>query len=314
MRILLIIFSLFLSSCKKNSKFEGEYLLKCSVFYMDRDRPIFLNTLEEGDIAFYGILLLQNKDPYLRNYLLNTQKDGIWEYQKNFGYTPVDAPWVVEALMNFGRKEDQQLIKKSLEQMFKIGWDEKSGSIIALFSGLSKYWFGPDIDGTAHLSYLLGKHDFLKYEKSLERMVNYVKENQLPSGLWKSKWYASNFLTTFNSIRALLLFPQNNFKNLNLAKRAILEAQLANGSFNNSVFETSLAILSFNELNCCSDKIKNAKDWLLKAEPNPTNPLLFYWFEGDLSKKFPEGERKFFDCWDKGKITNAFRNLALKIK
>lgn len=305
---ILLSFLFFATACQKKLSFEKEYLTRCSVYSLKRDRPIFREILEEGDISFYGIILLATKDPKIREYLLNNKRDGdLWEYQKDYGYTPIDAAWVVEALMNLGLEADKEQISKSLNVMLKAGYNEKSGSIFALYQGKSEYWFGPDLDGTAHLSYLLGRLDLKKYGKVLERTTDFIRKAQLPSGLWESKWYGSTLLSSYNSLRTLHFFPDKNREEIKRALDSIIHMQKENGSIADSILETSLAILIFNEIGCCKKNQISAKNWLSKKRNIPMTPFLYFWFE-------EKDEKKFYDCWDKGKLTESFRSLALERK
>ncbi|MFI5391674.1 MAG: hypothetical protein ACHQYQ_09955 [Bacteriovoracales bacterium] len=286
--------------------FEKEFLTRCSVYSLKSERPIFREVLEEGDTTFYGIILMANKDPQLREYLLSKKKFGdLWEYQDDYGYSPIDAPWVVEGLMNFGLEKDKAQIARSLDVMFKSGFEEKSGTIIALYAGKSAYWFGPDLDATSHLSYLLGRFDFNKFKSVLERTTDFIKKSQLPSGLWDSKWYGSNLLSSFLALRTLFLFPQKYKPEIKKSMDSIIGMQNENGSFKDSILETSIAILIFEEIKCCEKNKIAARKWLSKDREIPMTPFLYYWFE-------EKDEKKFFDCWDKGKLTESFRKLALK--
>ncbi len=305
MKLLLLLFFLFISCKKQSNSLQGQYLLRCSVYQLERDRPYYLEVMEEADISFYGIVLLGKKDPNIREYLLSNRSGELWEYQKGYSYSPVDASWVVEALINYGNSRDNELIKSSLDLMTKYGFEKQTGAIIGMSTGFTPYFIGTDLDATSHLSYLLGNYDKNKFKAILEQTNKYILNQQSSSGLWTSKWYASTLLSSFLSLRALMLFPNENQKNIGKAIDGITNLQAPNGSFLNSVLETSLAILALKHVKCCEDKVQKAKNWLKQQKNIPMSPFLFYWLE-------IEGQKKFFDCWDKGKITEAFRDWALK--
>lgn len=81
--------------------------------------------------------------------------------------------------------------------------------------------------------------------------------------------------------------------------------QKENGSIKDSILETSVASLIYKHSGCCRENLNSARKWLTKEKDIPMTPFLFYWFE-------EKDEKTFFDCWDKGEITKAFRSLALK--
>lgn len=301
--IILILTFILAFSCQKTKNFEDTFLTRCSIYSFKNERMYYQGILEEGNITFYGIILLDNRDLMLRDYLLSKKVANLWEYQKDYGYTPIDIPWIIEALMDLGLEQDKAQIKASLDTLIQTYFDGKSGAFIALFNGKSKYWFGPDLDSTAHVAYLLNRYNSKKYEQIIKRSSEFIRLKQDGLGTWDSKWYGSTLLTTYLSTRLLSVFKEENAKNIKLTIDNIISNLKKNGSYADSILETSLAILILKEVNCCKKSIEMARNYLLKNTTIPMTPFLYYWFEDD---------QKFFDCWDKGKLTESFRNLALK--
>jgi squalene cyclase len=113
-------------------------------------------------------------------------------------------------------------------------------------------------------------------------------------------------VTTYYAVRLLCHIGSEYRENINRAKDYILAKQKKNGSWTNSVIETSAAILA---LRAIGEPVPvQAREWLLSHKQTngwTGEPVLYYWYELDDKKLF-------YHCTDKGQVTTAWATLALK--
>ncbi|MBN1386411.1 FAD-dependent oxidoreductase [Candidatus Woesearchaeota archaeon] len=285
------------------SKFRSDYLVRASVFDM-ADKPVYRCTKEEGDIAFYGLILKANHDASLRDYLIYISKDGLWEYQHGVGVTAEDSALVIEGLYEFG--EDKAFLKYSLQRLKELFYNVEHGAFLTTQKGRAPYWKGPSIDATAHIGYLLNKISPDNFSSEIKACAAFVASSQESKGFWRGKWFPSLMITTFYAVR--LLHDLGFHDSVDKAGKFILNTQEDDGSWNGSVIDTSAAVLALNCLGVGEASQERAKGWLISkkgADGWKGEPVLYYWFDDGHDKCF-------YDCVDKGRITSAWAELALK--
>ena len=305
----------------KQVTFQGKHLLHTQIYRMDANRPVFLGQTKEGDIAYYGILLGAHKEEDLKQYLLDCAKDGMWEYQEDFGITLDDSLLVIEGLWRAGWEEEE--FRYSLEQLIHYFYDQDLGAFhtlsprpaqrLVLAGGRSKYWKGPCTEGTAQMGWLLSQSEKGDYSEIIARCQAYLGQHQHPLGFWASKWFPSYMWGTYYGLALLLQNPNQFTSNINKARRFLINSQQENGSWQDSVLETSFAVRALKILNYDEqhDYVKAGIDWLhtrLEKGQLTSESLLYYWFEE------PDGTKLFHEACDGGSIAQALVKLALEEK
>jgi hypothetical protein len=197
--------------------------------------------------------------------------------------------------------------RKLVTQFF----DAEVGAFHTLRGGRARYWLGPSVDSSAHLAYLMHCMDADEFASHVRACAAYVAAQQQADGLWQGKWFPSRMVTTFHAVRLLALFDYADA--LARAQAALLKTQTRRGDWNASVIETSAAVLGLRVLTARDssvlDSITRGKEWLL-AKKNGSGwrgePILYYWYELD------DGTRLFYHCADKGEVTSAWAQIALR--
>ncbi len=296
---------------------EGQYLLQTQVYRLLQDRPIYQGQSQEGDIAYYGILLAAGKDERIKNYLLACAKDGLWEYQDGFGVTLDDSLLVTEGLWRAGW--DHEELKYSLDQLIRFFYDEQIGAFHTLSpraaeypnlaKGRAKYWKGPCVEGTAQAAWLLSIFE-QDYSSIISRCQEYLAKTQHPLGFWPSKWFPSLMWGTHYGLQLCLKASDQYATEIARASKFIINAQQANGSWQDSALETSFAVRSLKALQYDEqhDYIRSATNWLQHQIHNGQlagEPLLYYWYEEG-------GTKLLHQAFDTGGVTRALVQLALE--
>ncbi len=298
-------------------------LLKTHIFTLYNDRPKYVGSKQEGNIAFYGLLLSSSRSKKISSYLSSHSIDGLWEYHKGFGVTLEDSLLVLEGLIDDGLASER--IKYHLSLCIKYFFDSNLGLFNTVNRGRANYWEGPSIHGTAHAAYLIFK--YLEYPEkviSMNKLIEYIKNEFTDDFVWKSRWFCNYHFTSFYVMRLLNYLPCDNKirKLVNCFYENVLQTQLSDGSWNSSPISTASVLMSLtsmrlaeiqNHKNELDDIIKNGSEYLLNCftKPSfPTESILYYWY--DLSNNSKQNTKQFFHCMDTGKISKALSILALK--
>lgn len=288
--------------------FKSTMLVEVTRYEMTPERPVFVGRTEEGNIAYYGLVLQANPNEHLKEYLLHHSRDLLWEYHIGFGVTAEDSALVIEGLLVAGVR--REFLRPSMQRLVERFYLPEPGAFQTVLKGRASYWTGPSVDATGHLGYLLHGIAPEEYAREIEACARYLQRTQEEAGTWQGRWFPSVMITTFYAVRLLCLFKHAYLEAIRRASSAILAAQEDNGSWSHSVIETSAAMLALAAAGLKTPAQDRARTWLLsqkRAHGWRGEPVLFYWF------KMEEGQRTFFDhCTDKGSITTAWATLALK--
>lgn len=280
---------------------SNETLTRCSLYIINETSPQFKEILDEGNIAYYGLLLSAGPDRELAQKLIAANRDGLWEYQRKYGVTSEDSAIVIEGLMASG--VDSGIVIKALTALSERFFDVNGGCFRTVNRGRAEYWKGCSVETTAHIAYLMHKADRKKFENEIKASAEYVRNNQDIDGKWNGKWFPSITITSYYAVRFLALFDGSFSQNIEKNLSYIAQKQSDNGSWSNSMIETSAAILLIKSSGKEAAFLSKAGDWL-KNSSFKAEPVLYYWFEN-------ENHKLFFDCWDKGQISAAWKKLAL---
>ena len=298
-------------------------LLKAHIYTLYNDRPKYVGSKQEGNIAFYGLLLSSSGSKKISSYLSSHSIDGLWEYHTGFGVTLEDSLLVLEGLIDDGLASER--IKYHLSLCIKYFFDSKLGLFNTLNGGRANYWEGPSIHGTAHAAYLIFKHcDYPEKLISLNKLIEYIKNEFTDDFVWKSRWFTNYHFTSFYVIRLLNHLPCDNKirKLVNCFYENVSQTQLSDGSWNSSPISTASVLMSLTSMRLAEIQnhkyefnkiIKNGSEYLLNCfakQSFPTESILYYWY--DISKSSKQDTKQFFQCMDTGKISKALSILALK--
>jgi hypothetical protein len=286
--------------------FRPDYLTACTVYKLTNMEPTFLEHMEEGNVAYYGLILQSEYDEQIKEYLLKCAKDGLWEYQHDYGVTAEDSALVIEGLLESGA--DREILRASVRKLVQAYYSESDGAFKIVLEGRARYWRGVSTETTAHIAYLLYRITPEEHSREIMSCASYIRKTQKRDGSWTGKWFPSIMIPTFYSIRLLCIIGESSSRNVTMARDYMIQTQHRNGSWNSSVIDSSAAIMGL----CCADGpldiIERGRDWLLSrkgVEGWEGEPVLYYWFE-------EEDVRLFHCCRDKGRITTAWAMLALK--
>jgi hypothetical protein len=280
---------------------SNETLTRCSLYVINETSPQFKEVIDEGNIAYYGLLLSARPDKDLAKGLIAANRDGLWEYQRKYGVTSEDSALVIEGLMASGVEED--IILKALEALKERFFDTDGGCFRTVNRGRAEYWKGCSVETTAHIAYLMHKADRKKFENEIKVSAEYVRNNQDIDGKWSGKWFPSITITSYYAVRFLALFDESFSQNIEKNLSYLAQKQSDNGSWSNSIIETSAAVLLIKSSGKEAASLSKAGEWL-KNSSFKAEPILYYWFE-------KENNKLFFDCWDKGLLVEAWKKLAL---
>jgi predicted NAD/FAD-dependent oxidoreductase len=295
--------------------FRQRCLIDVCVYAMKKAQPLFLRRKEEGNIAFYGLLLQAQYDAHLHDYLLNCRQDSLWEYHSGFGVTAEDSTLVMDALLAV--PQDAAVLARSAQRLVELFYCPSEGAfctlspqrhtVAACAKGRARYWEGPSVDATAQAGYLLHNIAPEAYAREIAACADYIARHQHPTGHWKGRWFPSTLITTYYAVRFLHRMAQWYRSHIDKARHYMVTSQQADGSWGHAVIDTAAAMLAFKAVGEAPPP--QATAWL-QAQRGPTGwrgePVLYYWSELNIHQKL------FYHCTDKGQITTAWATLALQ--
>ncbi|ACY13422.1 FAD-dependent oxidoreductase [Haliangium ochraceum] len=300
-----------------NTSFRAEFLTFVTIYEFLAERPIIRWKTQEGNIAFYGLLLEANPgDVALRDYLRSCSVRGLWEYQPEFGVTPEDSALVMNGLLAAGVPTSE--LEDSAERFVELFFDSATGSFLSLSrqregelwmaQGRAEYWQGPSIEASAMVGYLLHCIAPERFCEQLDACRDYLAQRQQARGFWQGRWFPSEVVDTFYVTRLLATQAQRYEEPLKRARAYLYKHQRDDGSWFGSVIDTAAAMRALAALG--EPRNERGREWLEKAGESGRwrgEPVLYYAFDGD------RGQRLFYHCADKGKITTAWATLALAL-
>jgi len=286
--------------------FDPKPLTICTVYTFDEASPRYLKRIDEGDVAYYGLVVQAEGDEDIVRYLKKHANNYLWGYHQGYAPTAADSAIVIEGLYHAGYSPE--LLRKSLTRLFEYYYNPSDGGFKTVVSGKAKYWFGSSVETTAHVAYLMDVIAPRKFPQAVSSSMRYTASKQREDGNWYGKWYPSLNIPTYYAVR--LLARQTNLYGAQLEKAAayLRGSQERNGSWDDSIIETAAGLLAFKKLGCCKTNINKAIAWLNtldRSEYHSIEPILYYWFESAQ-------EKIFYSCTDRGKISEAWRRLALE--
>ena len=246
----------------------------------------------------------------------------MWEYHTGFGTTLEDSLLVLEGLIDSGL--DELAYKYHLDKCIDSFYDHKSGLFITLIKGRADYWQGPSIHGTVHAYYLILKYypDIIN-TLQIQELIDYLFSEFSNNHSWSSRWFCNSHFTSFYVIRLLCILPSSvqvcDLVYLYFDK--LIQTQLYNGSWDNSLTSTACALLSLKSIVdskimlCTSDYIDNfirGVDFVngYPHKAHTKEPILYYWY--DTSHQNSLSSKRFFHCVDNGLITKSLIDLSLR--
>ena len=307
------------SGCSKSSL---PPLLTAFVYNYQLERPIFIGSQKEGNIAFYGLILSSTYSKTIYRYLLNHSVNGLWEYHTGFGCTLEDTLLVLEGLIDSGL--DEVAYKHYFDKCIDSFYDHESGLFITLVNGRADYWQGPSIHGTVHAYYLILKYypDIIN-TLQIHELIDYLYSEFSNTHSWSSRWFCNSHFTSFYVIRLLCILPSSMqvCDLVYLYFEKLIQTQLYNGSWDNSLISTACALLSLKSIidskivdikSDVIDKISRGVDCVndLHHKTHINEPILYYWY--DTFNQNSESSKRFFHCVDNGLITKSLIDLSLR--
>ena len=297
-------------------------LIRAHVYVLRDDRPVFIRTIVEGDIAFHGFRLKASRCSELANDLWELNSNGLWEYNRGFGVTMEDSALVIDGLIDAGW--DTDALKNSVDLLISHFYAPDEGAFHTLFKGRSKYWLGPSLEANAFAVYFLEKLTISSQSEVKKNALEYILKQQFSPTGWKGRWFHQQALSNYYVLRALAAVGKKR-PNLISILNHMMESQGPDGSWNTSVISTSLNALSVAYLvELMPDNtaislnplqaILNAKTWLRSgdSQDKQSEPILYYWYEA-ASLISGIGNRKiFYHCEDMGEIGDALRKFSLR--
>jgi len=302
-----LAFVLLVVACVEKKSFAPEKLTHCMIYEIRRAEPVYLRQIEEGDVAYYGLILQSAPDAKVLKYLQEKSRDHLWEYQWDYGVTAADSALVLEGLLAAGIHSE--LLRPSAEKLSLEYFEPRSGGFRTVLNARAVYWEGAHVVTTAHIAWILYQIDSKKYQLQIRSAMKFVEEMQQSDGSWKADWFPSRNISLYYSTRLLAISPERYSSQLAKAKLFLQKTMQPEGSWSGSIIETAAALLALRTLGDSEREITAATSWLKLQIQRPIQgePVLFYWFE--RSKDAP---KEFFHCSDKGQITQAWARLALK--
>ena len=265
---------------KKEILFKPEPLTKCTVYKLTRTEPFFLDNCEEGNIAYYGLILQSEYDAEILEYLLESARNNLWEYHEGYGITSADSALVLEGLMESG--VDNSVLERSLDELVNLYYDRNKGAFKTVLRERSNYWEGVSVETTAHVAYLLYRVNPDKYSSEIEGSAGYLKNKQNPQGLvWTGKWFPSVLIPTYYSLRFLQCLDGYE-DNVERAISYITSSQNDDGGWQNSLIDASCALLALKNVSGYEKIKQHGKEFLLSREIEGRwegETVLYYWFE-----------------------------------
>ncbi len=287
--------------------FRPEPLTVCHIYRCTPREPLFENVNEEGDIAFYGLILQSERNGIGEKYLLAVARDHLWEYHHGYGVTAADSAFVIEGLWANGTPVETLI--PSLRAVVGKFFCREEGGFKTVLEGRAPYWRGVSVETTAHLAYLLQKIAPAEFAAELEACAAYLKSRQDENGAWTGKWYPNPTIPVYFALRFLAAFDSERFSDqIRKGRNCLVRWAGPRGDWFGSVISTAAALLALKALGDTAMVVENGIEWLRSRQSGgrwPGEPVLYYWMD--------DGEdRIFYSCHDKGRITTAWARLALE--
>ncbi|MBF0120319.1 MAG: FAD-dependent oxidoreductase [Desulfobacterales bacterium] len=291
-----------------STRFLPEPLAISTVIHISESGPEYQRQINDGTIAYYGLILKSKPDIELEKYLVGESVDGLWPYQHDYTVTSLDSALVMEGLLSTRRHA--RLLSHSADRLVELFYnnDEKGFQTIPLNEkGRAPYWQGVDCPATAYCGWLLWQIAPDSYAAIIEECSHYLRKKQFITGRWPGKWFPSHTISTYYAVRLLSLMGSDFQKSCQQAGLFLCSQQDRFGSWNQSVIESAAAVLALNILNGSKEVIQKGCKWISSQNTGAGwfgEPILYYWLEDGLTKIH-------FYTRDKGKVTTAWANLAL---
>ena len=290
------------------TRWQPEPLAESWITTLAERGPETQDCVEDGTVAYYGLLLLAEPNAELEKYLLGEADDGLWEYQPGYGVTSLDSALVMEGLLATGRHH--ALLQRGAERLVAAFFNRGEGGFQTIphtRRTRATYWQGADVPATAYCGWLLAQIAPARYAEIIAACAAYLKRQQLVAGNWRGKWFPSQTIPVFYATRFLVT---QDAEYRNACARAwtwLVAQQRRDGAWLGSVIETSAAMLALAHLGAADDAMRRGGAWL-RAQSTEAGwrgePILEYWFD--------ESDHKaLFHTRDKGRITSAWAKLAL---
>ena len=297
-------------------------LLTAFIYHLLDERPRYIGSQKEGNIAFYGLLLLATRDRNIYNYLLSHSINGLWEYHTGFGVTLEDSLLVLEGLIDNGL--DESTYKYHLDKCIHEFYDHNTSLFSTITKGRANYWEGSSVHGTVHAYYLIFKYyQELPPLVSVSQLVDYLYTELSDNHLWNSRWFVNSHFTSFYVVRLLCILPLNPKVTslITIFAEKLIQTQLNNGSWDNSFLSTSccLSALTLMIKNNIIPSNKQTVDVITLSvkflrssnqDSFANEPILYYWYEHLSSKK--DSSKRFYHCVDNGLIVKSLIDLSLR--
>lgn len=286
--------------------FEAEYLCRTTVWENVKSGPRILDNRQEGNIAFYGYILLSTNDAAIADYLIETQEDGLWSFQAGYGVTSLDSAIVIDGLKAHA---DQAFLEYSCDQLVDKFFDENLGGFKTIPGNRpprAEYWAGVDCVATGYCGSLLHEINAEKYSDVVDSCCLFLKKKQLAKGIWQPKWFTSEMLCTLYSIR--LFAHKGERGRVDRAVVWVLSQIDTYGSVNRSVIDTAAAVMILKLCGKHSSELGLAVSWLLNKGNDSQwagEPVLYYWMDSSRS-------RHHYHSIDNGKVSSALATIALR--
>ena len=308
-RLPMLLIAGFLLACRPDPGFVAHKLTRCMVYDISDSAPEFTRIHDEGDVAYYGLILQATGQRELRDYLLAKKRDHLWEYNWDYGVTAEDSAIVMDGLLSSGVKPAQLLA--SAERISREYYVQSSGGFRTVLNPRSAYWDKASVVTTGHIAWLLRQISPVEFSGQTESAARFLQKTQLPDGSWKGEWFPSRTIPSYYSLRFLATNRLAYASELRRGTEYLRGNQQADGSWSNSVIETSAAILGLQAADNPGFKkeIEQGRHWLREKIRHSVQgeAVLYYWFERKGSKS-----REFLHCSDLGEVTKAWALLALK--
>ena len=291
------------------TRFQAEPLAVSTRTVLTEKGPKFAGALEDGTIAYYGLILQAEPDIEMERYLVGEAENGLWAYQQDYGVTSLDSALVMEGLLSTGRHH--QLLNYSADRLVEEFFDPDEGGFRTIphsRQGRSAYWLGTDCLATACCAWLLQQLASERHAGIIKRCAHYLKRQQLISGHWPGKWFPSETIPVFCAVRVLAAAGSEFRECRRRASVWLCSRQKRDGSWMGSVIESAAALLALHVLDGPEDSIRRGREWLRTRRIDggwPGEPILQYWFDRGR-------QRTFFHTVDKGQITGAWATIALR--
>ncbi len=278
--------------------------------------PVVRERFSDGAIAYYGLLLQAEPDQEdLEHYLLMEAKDHLWGYHQGYGVTSLDSALVMEGLL--ATKKYPRELQLSCKRLVETFFDEHQSGFRTIpvgDTGRADYWQGVDCPATAACAWLVLQIDPDGFSEVIHRCCDYLLKKQQVNGGWPGKWFPSFTLPIWYAVRVLKAAADMHISPAAIdaaLERAVLQLasrQEHNGSWGNSVIETSAALLALKTVNAGPEAVERGAGRLQTMQGGQGwqgEPILEYWFE-------EKGQRTLYSTRDTGKIASAWARLALQ--